>query len=301
MLTGAGGVLVGSGSLLLGAVGLSSDLGPESIPSEVPIFGFAASDLGIAIASEGAARSPFLIAPAVSGGRADGVESVSESISGDPPVTQASTGVAAGEQSPPPVTISSDPGPSAGSENKARASVEVLPPKMPPGSAIREFISTLPPAARIRIPEIDLDVDVVTVNVDSQNRVETPAFAVGRFAGGGQVGLPGNVILSGHNDIDGAVFGKLPEVGDGAEVLLRRGDYDFVYVAHFAVKVWESGAPPATRLENARFLLPTVSAITTLITCYPPWVDTHRWIVRASLLEMRDLASGWGPGVDGFR
>lgn len=286
LLTVAGGALVASGSLLVGAVGLSGDLPLESLPAETLIFGSLESDPDVTVGSGDAAALPMLIAPAVSEGRSGGAAPAAESNTGGVPATD-------GESS---VRVAVGTATESGSQSRAPA--EVLAPETSTETAIRDFIATLPPADRIRIPEIDLEFDIVTVTVDSQNRVGTPSFAVGRFAGGGQVGLAGNVILSGHNDIDGAVFGKLPEVGDGAEILLRRGTYEFTYVADFAVKVWEEGAPADTRLENARYLLPTVNPITTLITCYPPWVDTHRWIVRASFLQMRELSSSVaGPNI----
>ena len=143
----------------------------------------------------------------------------------------------------------------------------------------------LPPTDRVVIPSVGIDAKVVTVGVTPDGYVDTPAFAVGRFVASTQAGGIGNVVLSAHNDIEGGLFGRLPELRVDASVRLHRGPAVFVYQVRFRTKVWEEGAPTEVRHRNARFLRPTTNPVCTLITCVPRWVDTHRWIVRSALVD----------------
>ncbi|MGH2354352.1 MAG: sortase, partial [Chloroflexota bacterium] len=77
----------------------------------------------------------------------------------------------------------------------------------------------------------------------------------------------------------------LPELREGDEVILYRGDAVYRYRVELRTIVREEGATEAQRLENARWMDATEEATCTLISCYPYRVDTHRVIVRARLVE----------------
>ena len=155
----------------------------------------------------------------------------------------------------------------------------------------------LPPTDRVLIPSAGIDAKVVTVGVTPDGYMATPAFAVGRFVASTQAGGLGNVVLAAHNDIEGGLFRRLPETPLDADVLLQRGPAVFTYQVRFRTKVWEEGAPPEQRRQNARFLLATRNPVCTLITCVPLWVDTHRWIVRAVLVDADLPGAPWGAAL----
>ncbi|MER3405295.1 MAG: sortase, partial [Chloroflexota bacterium] len=95
----------------------------------------------------------------------------------------------------------------------------------------------------------------------------------------------GNVVLAGHNDIDGEVFRYLDRLKKGDRFTLYRESDAYEYVVTDVLIVREQGASEAQRRENARVLLPTADPVATLITCWPYMVDTHRLIVRAALVQ----------------
>jgi len=143
----------------------------------------------------------------------------------------------------------------------------------------------LPPAGRIIIPRIGLDTRIIDVGVLPNGEMETAAYAAGRLNLSADAGEMGNVVIAGHNDVLGEVFRRLPELQTGDDVVLYRGDMPSRYRVEGRTIVREQGATEAQRRENARWMDPTDEAVTTLISCYPYRVDTHRYIVRARLLD----------------
>ncbi|MBM4437213.1 MAG: sortase, partial [Actinobacteria bacterium] len=162
---------------------------------------------------------------------------------------------------------------------------------LPTPTASPDPYAALPALQRVVYPLLAIDSRVVPVGVTAAGLMDTPDFAVGHIDQSAQPGLTGNVVLAAHNDIAGALFRRLTESELGDTVVLYRGATAFTYEVQFQTKVWEQGAPRREREANARFLLPTRNPICTLITCMPLWVDTHRWIVRAVLRDVRALPS----------
>ncbi len=142
-----------------------------------------------------------------------------------------------------------------------------------------------PPTNRIVIPKIGLDSKIVDVGITPTGEMETAAYAVGRLASSAQAGEAGNIVLAGHNDIDGSVFRYLDRLKQGDRFTLYRDSAAYEYVVTDVLIVREQGASEAQRRENARVLLPTEEPVATLITCWPYMVDTHRLIVRAALVQ----------------
>ena len=204
--------------------------------------------LVVPMGSGGAAAPPLLIGSSRPGALP---------VIGDPPLAAAPTPTAA-----PLATI---------------AAVEALP--SPTAAPV------LPATSRIVIPRIRLDTKVIDVGVLPNGEMETAAHAVGRLTFGADAGEVGNVVLAGHNDVLGEVFRRLPEVVVGDEVVLYRGEQVFRYRVEGKTIVREQGASEAQRRENARWMEQTEDAVVTMISCYPYRVDTHRYIVRARLLE----------------
>ena len=135
------------------------------------------------------------------------------------------------------------------------------------------------------LPRIGVDVSVVDVGLRPSGEMETASFAAGRLALSAQAGEAGNAVIAGHNDVEGEVFRRLPEMRPGDDVILYRGDRRYRYTVVVRTIVREEGAAPQQRYENARWMDPTEGPTTTLISCYPYRVDTHRVIVHAVMVE----------------
>ena len=173
----------------------------------------------------------------------------------------------------------------------AEAAPETAPEVAPEGAAVDAPPAPggdAPPPApgtdRIAIPRIGVDARVVDVGLLPSGEMETAANAAGRLAFSAQAGEAGNAVIAGHNDIDGEVFRRLPELRQGDEILLQRGDRTFRYLVVVRTIVREQGATVQQRYETARGMDPTEGPTTTLISCYPDRVDTHRVIVHAVMV-----------------
>lgn len=142
---------------------------------------------------------------------------------------------------------------------------------------------------RIIIPSLKLDRRVVEIGWDVE-MVDNDALrsvwqiarhAAGFHRGSAPVGAPGNTVISGHNNVDGAVFGELHQLEPGDRVMLQAGGEMRVYEVEMNFIVQEEGVPFEQRRENARWIGETPDERLTLVTCYPPWGNTHRTIVVA--------------------
>ena len=204
-----------------------------------------------------------------------------------PPGSVGAPGPAAGALRPPPPPISPPPSPPPSApplrrwwRRRSKPSRRLAPEEPAPAPA------ALPPGTdRIALPRIGVDVSVVDVGLRPSGEMETASFAAGRLALSAQAGEAGNAVIAGHNDVEGEVFRRLPEMRPGDDVILYRGDRRYRYTVVVRTIVREEGAAPQQRYENARWMEPTEGATTTLISCYPYRVDTHRVIVHAVMVE----------------
>ena len=122
---------------------------------------------------------------------------------------------------------------------------------------------------RIGIPAINVDAPVV--QGDDWEALKT---GVGLNAESGLPGKPGNVILSGHNDIFGQVFRELDRLKTGDEVLILTEKNAYTYVVTGTQVVQPSQVEVMRQTEDSTL---------TLISCYPYLVDTQRIVVSAEL------------------
>jgi len=79
----------------------------------------------------------------------------------------------------------------------------------------------------------------------------------------------------------GVAFG----VGD-AIILTDSGERTVTYRVNGWHRMKEKNASIARRQDNASYLQPTDEARITLVTCWPPWSNTHRVVVTGVLTEM---------------
>lgn len=99
---------------------------------------------------------------------------------------------------------------------------------------------------------------------------------IGQYAGSGQPGRPGNVVLSGHNDIYGEPFRYLDRLKPGDEIIVSTERQEYTYQVR-EIRVVEP--------TDVWVMGPTDHAQVTLISCYPYRVNTKRIVVFADLAD----------------
>jgi LPXTG-site transpeptidase (sortase) family protein len=141
----------------------------------------------------------------------------------------------------------------------------------------------------MQIPAIGVDAKVVEVgwHIVKVNGVEqavwdNASFAVGHLMNTRNPGEGGNIVFSGHNNIEGKVFANLWKVKVGDEIILTTASGAvFKYRVVEAKIVKEKFASPEQRAANAAYMDPTATERVTLISCYPPTNNTDRVLIVA--------------------
>ncbi|MBI3957868.1 MAG: sortase, partial [Chloroflexi bacterium] len=104
---------------------------------------------------------------------------------------------------------------------------------------------------RIALPSIGVDADVVKVGWQSvtlasgqtASQWEVADFAAGWHKNSALPGQAGNVVLSGHNNIQGAVFRKLYQLQPGDIAKVWAGGQEFDYRVEEVMILEETGTP----------------------------------------------------------
>jgi sortase A len=151
-------------------------------------------------------------------------------------------------------------------------------PQLPPG-----------PPTRLVLPSIDLDAPIVpaetkTVSVAGKQYQQWEApdrYAAGWHTSSAELGLPGNTVLNGHNNIEGEVFKRLEEVSVGDEILVYSFEGIFGYQVTNRMILPEKYEGLDVRMNNAQWILPSQDERLTLVTCWPYESNTHRLIIVA--------------------
>jgi sortase A len=157
------------------------------------------------------------------------------------------------------------------------------------------------------MPDLQLDVPVQDMpwhNVQTANGVMTewniPQNAAGHATNSALPGQAGNIVISGHNNIEGKVFLKLSQawpssgfravdkytdssdVLDGKKVeLYTAGGKRWEYSITAFYRLKEANVPLSQQLANARYISPTTQPQLTITTCWPPWGNVDRLIIIA--------------------
>lgn len=187
---------------------------------------------------------------------------------------------------------------------------------VPPTAAPTAAATTAParPAAaeleipvRIVIPDLKLDAKVVEMGwqiintaAGAQSDWVIPKSAAGHHLNSAPLNETGNVVISGHNNIEGKVFepislawddrtkSTVDAITDRSESLKGRkiqlynaAGKAFDYTISDFLRLKDSGVSQEQQLKNARFIEPTDERRLTLVTCWPPWSNTHRLVVIA--------------------
>lgn len=106
-------------------------------------------------------------------------------------------------------------------------------------------------------------------------------FAVGWHNTSSPLGRIGNTVLNGHNNIYGEVFRNLAKIKPGDKIYLTSGDLQFTYLVTNSMKLKEEYQDVNIRMENARWIEPSMDERVTLISCWPYSNNTYRWVVVA--------------------
>lgn len=106
-------------------------------------------------------------------------------------------------------------------------------------------------------------------------------FAAGWHKNSTLPGAQGNIVLSGHNNIKGAVFRQLDQLKRGDDIQLISGKREFTYVVDEVIIVPEKYASDEQRRENVSYIQQTPDDRLTLVSCWPRNDNTHRIIVIA--------------------
>lgn len=142
---------------------------------------------------------------------------------------------------------------------------------------------------RIAIDKIGLDAPVevahtINVNVDGQEVTQfliPEEFAAGWHEGSAPLGTVGNTVISGHHNAFGKVFAHLVDLEVGDEITVLSGAHEFHYIIVNKMILPEKNETLETRLQNARWILPSTDERLTLVTCWPANSNTHRLILVA--------------------
>ena len=124
---------------------------------------------------------------------------------------------------------------------------------------------------RIVIPSIGVDAPI-----GEGTDWEALKYKVGHQPGTANPGQRGNMVLAAHNDVYGELFRYLPNVPVGEMITIYAGDEAFRY------QITERRLITPDQVE---VMLPTTSPTTTLISCYPYLIDTHRIVLFGELVE----------------
>jgi sortase A len=161
-----------------------------------------------------------------------------------------------------------------------------------PTATVTPVTGTRRPPTRIVAPAIGLDATVVPMGWDlvKRNGAMVSEWAVPSGAAGWHItsavpGERGNVVLSGHHNIEGKVFRYVVDLQPGDEVTLYVEDMPYPYWVTEKYILQEAGMPLEVRRRNAQWIMPTQDERLTLVTCWPyEWPgNTHRVIVVARL------------------
>jgi len=153
-------------------------------------------------------------------------------------------------------------------------------PQQPTGTApTRIRIS----AIRLDAPVVPIDWEVIETAAGAQGIWKVPDWrAAGWHNTSALLGVPGNTVLNGHNTTYGEVFRDLYKLQEGAEIVLVGEDSStYTYTVESLYILKEANQPLEVRLENARYILPTMDERLTLVTCHPYGSIQNRLIVIA--------------------
>jgi sortase A len=170
------------------------------------------------------------------------------------------------------------------------ASATAEPKAAPAPLAVGAFASkAILPPERLELPSIGLDTPVIELGWSSRtldtgeiySEWEDADNSAGWHKNSLRPGFGGNVVLSGHNNILGAVFRELDLLKRGDPAYLYIDNLKFEYVVEKVLIVPEKFASEEQKQKNFAYIEPTDDERLTLVSCWPRDDNTHRIIVVA--------------------
>ncbi|MBX3011918.1 MAG: sortase [Caldilineaceae bacterium] len=165
-------------------------------------------------------------------------------------------------------------------------SVEPAPPVGAPKLAHPTGQRLLPD--RLVLPAIQVDIPVIelgwsSVQQDGQifSEWDVAEYAAGWHKNSAALAEGGNMVMSGHNNILGAVFRELDQLKHGDEITVWSGGQSVLYRVDKVMVVPEKYASAEQRKANAQWIGPFQDNRLTLVSCWPRDDNTHRIIVVA--------------------
>jgi LPXTG-site transpeptidase (sortase) family protein len=142
---------------------------------------------------------------------------------------------------------------------------------------------------RLIIPSIKADMPVVELGWSTKKDTtgtifsewDVADFAAGWHKNSALPGETGNIVLSGHNNIKGAVFRQLDQLKRGDDIQLFAGSREYPYIVEEVLIVPEKYASEQQRRENVSYIKEMPDDRLTLVSCWPRNDNTHRIIVVA--------------------
>ncbi len=191
------------------------------------------------------------------------------------------------------------------SPSQTKPQTEYSQPELPmvaaPQSAVLPTWTAIPQAQKqnarapeqptqISIPAINLNVPVMEAHLAVYaNGSAEWVLPKGRVAAwhnnSALLGEGGNLVLNGHNNIEGSVFARLQELKPGMQVIVRSKSRQITYRLDEKELLLERGQPMSVLLDHGKYILPTGDDRLTLVTCWPNTDNSHRLIWIAYPIE----------------
>jgi LPXTG-site transpeptidase (sortase) family protein len=158
-------------------------------------------------------------------------------------------------------------------------------------TSMRQAVAGQP--VRMVIPSLGVDAPVRDVGLSAVYDVsqgndlfyqwQVPqSYAAGWHHNSAPLGRAGNTVLNGHQNVYGEVFRDLENlsVGDGLLMYDKDGRSHLYQITNREILL-ERGQSEAIRLENARWIAPTMDERLTIVTCWPYTDNSHRLVIVA--------------------
>lgn len=165
-------------------------------------------------------------------------------------------------------------------------SVLSAPPLTAKANPISEGGTHLP--NRIEIPAIEVDVPVVELGWSQKEQAgqvfsewDVAAYAAGWHKNSALPGQGGNIVMSGHNNILGAVFRELDQLKKGDSITVWMDNRLYTYGVEQVIVLPDRGISDEQRATNAQWIGPFAEERLTLVSCWPRNNNTHRIVVIA--------------------
>lgn len=144
---------------------------------------------------------------------------------------------------------------------------------------------------RLAIEDLGILSSVVAVQTDPSFNIVTPRQEVGYYALTSKIGGGGNTVMVGHV-YPGRIFNKLLDARVGQIIRITDEHYNEHYYRVTEVRrlPYESGTERDREL-GFEYMYDESEERLTLVTCYPEFEWTHRFVVRARPIDPPDDAN----------